>query len=76
MQPWPERGEGIDIANTALFLASDESSFITGQEHVVDGGLLATGPRIQGMLHSSRNLHRMAGMAHGTTGVPAKVRRL
>lgn len=76
MQPWPGRGEGLAIANTALFLASDESEFITGQEHIVDGGLLAVGPRIHGQLHSSRNLHRMAGMAHGTTGQPASVRRL
>ena len=76
LQPWPERGEGVDIANTALFLASDEAGFITGQEHIVDGGLLAAGPRIHGRLHSSRNLHRMAGIAHGTTGQPASVRRL
>ena len=34
--------EPIDIANAAVFLASDESSFITGTELVVDGGLSAT----------------------------------
>lgn len=34
----PAQGEGIDIANAALFLASDESSFITGQILGVDGG--------------------------------------
>jgi NAD(P)-dependent dehydrogenase (short-subunit alcohol dehydrogenase family) len=34
-------GEPIDIANTALFLASDDASFISGQTIVVDGGLLA-----------------------------------
>ena len=34
----PGTGEAIDIANTALFLASDESSFINGQIIGVDGG--------------------------------------
>lgn len=34
-------GEPIDIANAALFLASDESKFITGTELYVDGGVMA-----------------------------------
>ena len=34
-------GEPEDIARTALFLASDDSGFITGQPIIVDGGLLA-----------------------------------
>lgn len=37
----PGSGEGSDIANTALFLASDESSFISGQIIAVDGGWTA-----------------------------------
>ena len=32
-------GQPIDIAYMALFLASDESSYCTGQEFVVDGGI-------------------------------------
>jgi NAD(P)-dependent dehydrogenase (short-subunit alcohol dehydrogenase family) len=31
-------GEPIDVANLALFLASDQSGFITGQNLVIDGG--------------------------------------
>ncbi|MFO1191534.1 MAG: glucose 1-dehydrogenase [Rhodoferax sp.] len=35
-------GEVDDVANTVLFLASDESAYITGAELSVDGGFLAT----------------------------------
>lgn len=40
----PRLGRPEDIASTVLFLASDESSFITGQVISVDGGLLAHVP--------------------------------
>jgi len=34
-------GQPRDIANAALFLASDESAFMTGAEMIVDGGFMA-----------------------------------
>ena len=34
-------GQPRDIANAALFLASDESSFMTGAEMIIDGGFMA-----------------------------------
>jgi len=40
-QPFPRAGQPEDIANAALFLASDASQFITGQTIVVDGGATA-----------------------------------
>ncbi len=40
-QPIPRAGEPDDIAQMALWLASDASSFVTGQHFVVDGGFSA-----------------------------------
>lgn len=37
-------GDPVDIANAALYLASDESSFVTGHAQVVDGGAFAGTP--------------------------------
>ncbi len=39
MQPIRRAGRPADIAHMALFLASDESGFVTGTHHVVDGGI-------------------------------------
>jgi 3-oxoacyl-[acyl-carrier protein] reductase len=38
--PLKKAGQGKDIANCCLFLASEASAYITGQVLVVDGGLL------------------------------------
>lgn len=40
-QPMGRVGKAIEIANLALYLASDESSFTTGQIHIIDGGWIA-----------------------------------
>lgn len=40
VQPIPRAGITDDIANCAVFLASDKSSFINGIDIIVDGGLL------------------------------------
>jgi NAD(P)-dependent dehydrogenase (short-subunit alcohol dehydrogenase family) len=37
--PMGHMGDAWDVANAALFLASDESKYITGIELVVDGGI-------------------------------------
>jgi NAD(P)-dependent dehydrogenase (short-subunit alcohol dehydrogenase family) len=39
--PLGRAGRGADIASAAVFFASDESGFVTGQDLVVDGGLTA-----------------------------------
>ena len=41
MIPMQRMGDPIEIANGALFLASDDSSFITGSVLVIDGGFTA-----------------------------------
>ena len=41
MTPMQRMGQANEIASTALFLASDESSYMTGTELIIDGGLCA-----------------------------------
>ena len=40
--PWPRLGRPADVANAALFLASDEATYITGENLMVDGGWMAS----------------------------------
>ena len=41
--PMGHMGDAWDVANAALFLASDESKYVTGIELVVDGGITLQG---------------------------------
>ncbi|HEY0628164.1 MAG TPA: SDR family NAD(P)-dependent oxidoreductase [Sphingomicrobium sp.] len=44
LNPLKRGGAPVEIANAALFLASDEASYVNGQAIVVDGGLSASHP--------------------------------
>ena len=69
MQPWPEHGKPEHIAGAALFLASDDSEFVTGEALVVDGGLTAAGPDIWRRLGSGREAElSQVGVNKGSTG--------
>ena len=76
LQPWPDRGLPEHIAGAALFLASDDSAFVTGQAIAVDGGLLAAGPRVTQFGHAFKDLNKLVGFAYGTTGQKPRYRRL
>ena len=74
LQPWPDHGSGDDIASAALWLASDESHFVTGEAIRVDGGLMAAGTRISSGSDPYGVWQRYAGFAYGTSGKPAHKR--
>jgi len=74
-QPWPEHGKPEHIAGAALFLASDDSVFVTGEALVVDGGLTAAGPDIWrrfGTLSEARL--PKSGVNRGSTGATSTSR--
>ena len=63
VQPIPRAGLPEDIANAALWLASDESSFVTGQSIIVDGGWMASARQPWGQMQ--------AAAANGSSGAQA-----
>jgi NAD(P)-dependent dehydrogenase (short-subunit alcohol dehydrogenase family) len=74
-QPWPEHGKGEHIAGAALFLASDDAGFVTGEALVVDGGLTAIGPdmwRRSGIAQEARA--QRSRVNRGSTGEQTTVR--
>jgi NAD(P)-dependent dehydrogenase (short-subunit alcohol dehydrogenase family) len=54
VQPIRRAGMPVDIANAALWLASDESSFVTGASIVVDGGWTASARAPEQMMELTR----------------------
>jgi NAD(P)-dependent dehydrogenase (short-subunit alcohol dehydrogenase family) len=75
MQPWPEHGKPEHIAGAALFLASDDSTFVTGEALVVDGGLTAAGPDIWRRLGAAREASLpQVGVNRGSTGEKTSLR--
>ena len=76
-QPWPETGDGQHIAGAALFLASEDSRFVTGEAIVVDGGLTASGPQLsQKFARTSGRQSKYSGVTKGSTGAPPDLRKL
>jgi len=66
-QPWPDAGLPEHIAAAALFLASDDATFVTGEALVVDGGASAAGSNAINNLGGSFG-QVAAGVDRGTTG--------
>jgi NAD(P)-dependent dehydrogenase (short-subunit alcohol dehydrogenase family) len=78
LQPWPSAGQGEHIAGAALFLASDDAEFVTGEALVVDGGLTAAGPDLPRRWREEKGpatAFEFVGLDKGTTGEPPVVRR-
>ena len=78
-QPIKDFGMPIDIAYTALFLASDESRFITGINICVDGGLTLdqSGLMKDAAEHYAKmGIERVVGMNMGSTGIESVINDL
>jgi NAD(P)-dependent dehydrogenase (short-subunit alcohol dehydrogenase family) len=77
VQPWPDHGEPEDIAGVAVFFASEDSKFVTGEDLLVDGGLFAAGPRVNDRLSKFvRTPEDSVGISRGSTGERPTVHKL
>jgi NAD(P)-dependent dehydrogenase (short-subunit alcohol dehydrogenase family) len=75
-QPWPDPGEPDHIASVMEFLAGEGAAFVTGENIVVDGGLLAGGARLDDRIGGNPAARSLAGVNRGSTGERHSVRRL
>jgi NAD(P)-dependent dehydrogenase (short-subunit alcohol dehydrogenase family) len=73
-QPWPDVGEPDNVASVIEFLAGDSAAFVTGEDILVDGGLLAAGPRLGDAVGNDPALRGLVGVSRGTTGEESTVR--
>jgi NAD(P)-dependent dehydrogenase (short-subunit alcohol dehydrogenase family) len=76
IQPWADLGQPDHIARVVEFLAGDGAHFITGENVVIDGGLMAAGVRMDDRLGGNPGLRGKAGVNRGTTGEAHAVRRV
>ena len=74
VQPWTQIGEPDDVARAIEFLAGDGARFITGEDLVVDGGLVAAGARLGDTIGGNPGLRGLVGVNRGTTGLGSTVR--
>jgi NAD(P)-dependent dehydrogenase (short-subunit alcohol dehydrogenase family) len=76
LQPWPEVGQAEHIAGVALFLASEDSRFVTGAAIVADGGLTAQGGNAMQTLGQGQMTSMVVGVDRGTTGQDPSIRMI
>ena len=50
LNPMRRAGQPVEIANTVVFLASDDASYLNGQAIAVDGGLSSSHPFVPGKI--------------------------